>query len=315
VAPGEKRKVEGIVEERSADSFVLRLANGATMQVKLSGETEVVERKRNFLRDPKRYDMAGIVRGLDLQVEGSGDYSGALLARKIRFTNDDYRTAQSIETRVIPVEGRIGAAESRLSAGEENAKKLSGQLDELDAVANAARGGAKAAQETADQAVAGVGEANQRISATNERITSLDDFEAMKSLTIQFKAGSATLSAEAKESLDELAAQAKDQKGFVIEVAGFASSDGNEAFNKLLSERRARVVMEYLAVAHSIPMRRIITPLGYGESHPVGDNKTRQGREDNRRAEVKILVNKGILPPGSGAKTAGDPSAALRVNQ
>ena len=78
-----------------------------------------------------------------------------------------------------------------------------------------------------------------------------------------------------------------------------------------LSERRARVVMEYLAVNHDIPLRRMITPLGYGESHPVADNTTRQGRQDNRRAEVKILVNKGLLPAASGDSS----SASLRGNQ
>ncbi len=311
VAPNEKRKVDGFVEDRTADSFVLRLANGATMQVKLTGETEVVEKKKNFVRDAKKYDMAQVVRGLSVQVEGSGDHEGALLAKKIRFTNDDFKTAQTVETRVNPVEGRVGTAESRLAAGENNARKMSGQIDELGAVANAAQGGAKAAQVTADQAVAGVGAANQRISATNDRIGALDDYEAMKSITIQFKSGSSTLTKEAQEALDELAGQAKTQKGFVIEVAGFASSDGNEAFNKMLSERRARSVMEYLAVNHDIPLRRIITPLGYGETHPVADNTTRQGRQDNRRAEVKILVNKGIIP----AASADNPSATLRGNQ
>lgn len=308
VAQGQKSKVEGFVEERNADSFVLRLANGATMQVKLSGETEVTEKKSNIFRGAKKYDVTQIVRGLSVQVEGTGDHDGAVLAKKIKFTDTDFKTAQTVETRVNPVEGRVGTAESRLATSEENARKLSGQIDELGAVANAAQGGAKAAQTTADQAVAGVGVANQRIAATNERIGALDDYEAMKSITIQFKSGSATLTKEAEEALTELASQAKTQKGFVIEVAGFASSDGNELFNKQLSDRRARAVMEYLAVNHDIPLRRMITPLGYGETHPVADNKTRQGRQDNRRAEVKILVNKGIIPAASGDGSGGQPN-------
>jgi outer membrane protein OmpA-like peptidoglycan-associated protein len=247
-----------------------------------------------------------------MEVEGVGDQGGALIAKKIRFTDTEFKTAQTVETRVTPVEGRVGTAETRLASGEENAKKMSGQIDELSSVANAAQGGAKAAQTTADQAVAGVSAANERISATNDRIGSLDDYEPMKSVSVQFKVGSSTLTKEAQASLDELAEQAKTQKGFVIEVAGFASSDGNEAVNKHLSERRAHAVMDYLAVNHDIPLRRIITPLGYGETHPVADNKTRQGRQDNRRAEVKILVNKGIIPAASASKSGDSPSASLR---
>jgi len=309
VAANEKRKVDGFVEERTADSFVLRLANGSSMQVKLTNETEIREKKSNFFRGAKKYDITQIVRGLGMEVEGVGDQGGALLAKKIRFTDNNLKVAQTVETRVTPVEGRVGTAETRLASGEENAKKMSGQIDELSSVANSAQGGAKAAQTTADQAVAGVGAANERISATNERIGALDDYEAMKSVSIQFKGGSATLTKEAQEALDELAGQAKTQKGFVIEVAGFASADGNEAFNKQLSERRAHAVMDYLAVNHDIPMRRMVTPLGYGETHPVSDNKTRQGREDNRRAEVKILVNKGIIPAASAPKSGDSPSA------
>jgi len=311
VAANEKRKVDGFVEDRTADSFVLRLANGSSMQVKLTNETEIREKKSNFFRGAKKYELSSIVRGLGLEVEGIGDQSGALLAKKVRFTDNNLKVSQTVETRVTPVEGRVGTAESRLSTGEENAKKMSGQIDELSSVANAAQGGARAAQTTADQAVAGVSAANQKIATTNDRITSLDDYEAMKTISIQFKSGSSVLTKEAQASLDDLAGQAKTQKGFVIEVAGFASADGNEAFNKHLSERRAHVVMDYLAVNHDIPMRRMITPLGYGETHPVSDNKTRQGREDNRRAEVKILVNKGIIP----AASADNPSASLRGNQ
>src|SRR3954469_17493643 len=101
---------------------------------------------------------------------------------------------------------------------------MSGQSDELAAVSNAAKGGAKAAQETADAAVAGV-------NATNKRISDLDDYVVQTTATVNFRVGSATLSPEAKASLDEVATTAMTLKGYMIEVTGFASADGNARTN------------------------------------------------------------------------------------
>jgi outer membrane protein OmpA-like peptidoglycan-associated protein len=200
---------------------------------------------------------------------------------------------------------------------EQNAQRLSGQLDELAAVSNAARGGAKAAQETADRAVEGV-------NATNTRISALDDYDAQTSQSILFKVGSATLlpeakqqldtiaqqasnavlSADSKSKLDQIAQQALQAKGYVLEVSGFASADGSTEANRRLSQRRADAVIRYLVENHNIPLRRIITPYGFGEMQPVADNTTREGREQNRRVEVQVLVNRG-LTQGAPVTTTG----------
>ncbi|MEJ7615956.1 MAG: OmpA family protein [Pyrinomonadaceae bacterium] len=227
------------------------------------------------------------MRGLFIEAEGRGDESGQLLAQKVRFSDSDMRVARSLQSRVDPVETRVGSAEGKIGQVEQNAQRLSGQLDELAAVANTARGGAKAAQEAADAAVAGV-------NATNERIASLDEYETKSTATVNFKVGSAVLSADAKTKLDEVAQQALAAKGYMVEVSGFASTDGSLTLNRRLSERRAEQVIRYLVENHSIPLRRIITPFGYGEAQQIADNTTREGREQNRRVEVKVLVNRGL---------------------
>ncbi|HEX9544115.1 MAG TPA: OmpA family protein, partial [Pyrinomonadaceae bacterium] len=178
--------------------------------------------------------------------------------------------------------------ETKLSQVEQNAQRLSGQMDELAAVANTAKGGAKAAQETADSAVAGV-------NATNERISALDDYQPQAVLAVNFKVGSAVLSTDSKAKLDELATKALNAKGYVLEVSGFADTTGSVERNRVLSQRRADNVIRYLVENHNIPLRRIVTPYGYGESHPVAENTSRSGRAQNRRVEVKLLVNKGLI--------------------
>ncbi len=298
VASGQKMKVKGVVTRRDADTFVVQDANGVSTTVALTNATSV-KTKGGFLRGGTNYGVTAILRGLNLEVEGRGDSSGNLAAEKIRFNESDLRTARTVEANVTPVENRVGAAEGRIGQVEQNSQRLSGQLDELAAISNAARGGAKAAQETADAAIGGV-------NATNERISALDDYQVQNNTAILFRVGSAVLSRDSKSQLDQIAQQALSAKGYVLEVSGFASADGSTDANRRLSQRRANTVIRYLVENHNIPLRRIVTPYGYGEAQAVADNATREGREQNRRVEVKVLVNRGIM---QGAPTMTRPSS------
>jgi outer membrane protein OmpA-like peptidoglycan-associated protein len=297
VSSGQKMKIKGVVTRRDADTFVVRDANGVDTTVRLTDQTSV-KTKGGFLRGGTNYGVTSILRGLNLEVEGRGDANGQLVAEKVRFNDSDLRVARSIETRVNPVEERVSTTETRVSQVEQNAQRMSGQIDELAAVSNAARGGAKAAQETADAAVAGV-------NATNERISALDDYVPQETTAINFRVGSATLSSQAKRQLDDIATKALNAKGYVIEVSVYTDSTGGVEANRRLSQRRADSVVRYLAENHRIPLRRIVTPFGYGESQAVADNTTRAGRAQNRRVEVKILVNRGLTQPGPTITTPG----------
>ncbi|MET0649252.1 MAG: OmpA family protein [Pyrinomonadaceae bacterium] len=301
VASGQKMKIKGVVTRRDPDSFVVQDANGVLTTVSLTNGTSI-KTSGGFLRGGTNYGVTAILRGLNLEVEGRGDGTN-LVAEKIRFKDADLRTARTVEANVTPVENRVGAAESRIGEVEQNATRLSGQLDELAAVSNAARGGAKAAQETADMAVAGV-------SATNERISALDDYQVQNNTSILFRVGSAVLSPDSKSKLDQIAQQALQAKGYVLEVSGFASADGSTEANRRLSQRRADAVIRYLVESHNIPLRRVITPYGYGEAQPLADNTTREGREQNRRVEVKVLVNRGLIQGGPNmTRPADNPGA------
>jgi outer membrane protein OmpA-like peptidoglycan-associated protein len=280
VASGQKLKIQGVVVAKESDStFIIRDATGNDTRVVVEPNASV-RSNGGFLKSGDKYSSTAIVRGLNMQVEGRGDSNGALAVDKVRFDKLNLQSAQALDTRVTPVEDRVSAA-------EQNAQRLSGQIDELMAISNAAKGGAKAAQETADAAVAGV-------NATNKRISDLDDYTVQTTATVNFKVASAVLSPEAKASLDQVAAGAGSLKGYMIEVTGFASAEGGTKLNKNLSERRAQAVKDYLIEQHNIPLRRLTTSYGYGELQPVADNTTREGREQNRRVEVKLLVSRGI---------------------
>ena len=298
VASGAKMKVKGMIVKRDQGNFILRDQAGSDLTFRLASNAKIEEKKGNPFRGGKKYAEAQLVRGLYVEIEGRGDASGTLIADKIKLSDNDFKVAHAVDSTVVPVENRLGEAEERVTRTEQNAQRLSGQLEELSQVANLAKGGAAAAQETADVAVDGV-------NRTNDRISSLDDFEVKKSESINFKVGSAVLSPEAKTMLDEIATLAKGEKGFVIEVRGFASSDGAENSNRVLSQRRAEAVMRYLAENHDIPLRRIILPFGYGEAMPIADNTSRDGRKQNRRCEVSILVSKGLTSPVNVNRSVG----------
>jgi outer membrane protein OmpA-like peptidoglycan-associated protein len=300
VTSGEKMKIKGTVVKRDADTFTVRDLTGNDTVVRLTDRTSV-KTNGGFLRSGNNYAQTQILRGLNLEVEGRGGSNGELIADKVRFNETDLRTARTVEARANPLEEQAKVTEGRLSEVEQNAQKLSGQIDELAAVSNAARGGAKAAQDTADAAINGVNK-------TNDRISALDDYVPQETASVNFRVGSSVLTADGKAKLDAIATKALNAKGYVLEVTGFADSTGGTERNRALSQRRADAVIRYLVEQHQIPLRRIVTPYGFGESNPIADNKTKTGRAENRRVEVKVLVNKGLtqptptMTPGSGSE-------------
>src|ERR1044072_4543501 len=157
VVSGQKTKLRGAVVSRTDNSFVVQDdMTGAQTTVVVNDRTSI-KTKGGFFGGGTKYATANITRGLHVEIEGRGDGTN-LVAEKVRFTDTDLRTARTLEANIVPVEGRVGTAEGRIGEVEQNAQRMSGQLDELAAVSNAAAGGAVAAQERADQAVQGVQE-------------------------------------------------------------------------------------------------------------------------------------------------------------
>jgi outer membrane protein OmpA-like peptidoglycan-associated protein len=304
-ASGQKMTVEGVITKRDADSFTLRASTGTNVIVALTSSTEVKEKKSNPFRRARNYATTQLLRGLNVEVTGRQDSTGKLVADEIKMKDTDVRYVNSVETRVEPIETRVTEVEAKLVQSEQNAERLSGQVEEVSAIAKAARSAAKAAQDTgdaaklaaADAAREGVEAAKSTAVAANERISSLDDYDVKNTTVVLFQLGSTALTKDAKAQLDTLAEAAKTEKGYMIEVSGYASSDGDPVYNERLSENRADAVVRYLTENHSIPLRRLVTPFGFGAKQPAADNATLNGRKQNRRVEVKILVNKGIVQP------------------
>lgn len=266
VPSGSKMKFRGVVISRDSDVFTIRDATRQDYQVLITDNTSI-KTHGGFLRSGKRYPVTDILRGLIIEVEGRGDSQGQLVAEKIRFRESDMRAAQTTDVRVGPVEA--------------NMERVAGQMDELYAVA---------------------AEARAEVKAVNERVSALDDYDVQETVSVTFRTNSAVLSPEAKSQLDALAAKTTAARAFMIEVAGHTDSTGSDAKNFRLSRQRADAVVQYLAVQHKIPLRRFVTPMGYGKTDSVAENTTAAGRLQNRRVDVKMIINRGLSQqPASSA--------------
>jgi outer membrane protein OmpA-like peptidoglycan-associated protein len=104
---------------------------------------------------------------------------------------------------------------------------------------------------------------------------------------VTFDVGSSTLKPQFRETLDKIAASMNEYPNSLIDVYGHTDSTGSDAFNQTLSENRARTVAGYLS-SRGVSAARIRSQ-GFGETMPVGDNATAEGRAKNRRVEIKIV--------------------------
>lgn len=107
--------------------------------------------------------------------------------------------------------------------------------------------------------------------------------------TVHFAFDRSELTPVGRRVLDEAAEKLKDNPGLAVEIEGHTDSIGTDLYNLGLGQRRSEVVMGYLVLRHQIDPKRM-TPLSYGKSRPIADNRTAEGRALNRRVEFKVLI-------------------------
>jgi outer membrane protein OmpA-like peptidoglycan-associated protein len=195
---------------------------------------------------------------------------------------------------------RIDSVDKKADQGIAAAATADQKAVTAQGAAQTAQTAANAAGQQAQTANQGVQQANNRINTVETRLNSLNDnYTSSQMETVTFKLNSAVLSDDAKSTLDKVAGGfGGAATGYMIELQGFTDSTGSENYNIGLSQRRVEAVQRYL-VSKSIPLYRI-SVVGLGEDKPVADNKTRAGRDQNRRVEIQVLKS------ASGGRTTND---------
>jgi outer membrane protein OmpA-like peptidoglycan-associated protein len=286
---GQKAKVKGTIVSRGGDLVKIQeKKSGSVALLKITDDTKIerTKGKYEFFRH-SGMDVTALVPGLTLEAEGVGNAQGQLELKKVSFNPDVFAIEVAEEQQIMANKAAAAGAQSSANQAQTSANSAQASANKAQSSANQAGATAQAAGEV------GIIDAAD-IQTVNQRVSDLGDYKTVAEAGIYFPSDGSTLDDAAKADLDTLAAAVSGASGYLIEIAGYASSTGTPKLNQKLSEDRAAAVADYLRSKDNIPMRRIIAPAGYGASHPAADNADSQGRAQNRRVDVKVLVNQGL---------------------
>ena len=130
--------------------------------------------------------------------------------------------------------------------------------------------------------------------ALRGRMGDIDKYNIKSTTNVHFDTGKAVLSEEDKAQLCSTATQAQAQENALMLVVGYTDSTGGDDLNQSLSEKRAAKVINYLQQACGWKPYRMLTPTGMAKADPLADNSTPEGKAENRRVAVNILVSKSV---------------------
>src|SRR5581483_7959661 len=259
-------KIKGLITARSGETMTLKTTESPQVAVVLSDDTKIEQPRGTFGLRKQHYSLTSLVPGLAVEVEGTKNSKNQLIATKVKFSKASLQTAQAIQAGLTPTKEEVATnketTETNKQAMQENSQEIG--IDQRD------------------------------IADTNKRFNNLSDYEVKTDAKVFFAPGSDKISDEDKASLKQLAAASKPLNGYIVQVKGYADSTGNAAMNQQLSLDRSEAVIAYLEESGGIPVIHIVAPGALGTTNPVASNETTQGRADNRRVDVKVLLNKGM---------------------
>lgn len=271
--------VKGMIKTRTGETLLVQTDSG-DVTVVLTETTRTVDKTGVFGLSKTDLGSTVLIPGLKVSVEGSQDDKGRVVAKQIVTDGDDLETSEMIQAGLHPTAEQVAKNVNTLTAHNE---RLGGHDQQL--VAHGQN--ISANQQQIQRNLSSIEQHTQRFNA-------LTDFETKGEATVNFAVGSTKVSEEDAQKLDQLAQTAKGLTGYIVEVVGYADSTGSAAMNTKLSEDRAKQVVTWLMQQGGIPVRHIIAPGAMGEYGSKAPNETKEGRAENRRVEVKLLVNKGI---------------------
>jgi OOP family OmpA-OmpF porin len=281
-----KSEVKGMITSRTGETLIVKSGEGTTTVV-LTDDTTTKDDKGLFGLEKQHMSSVVLIPGLKVDVDGMSDDQGRVVAKTITVDGDDLEAAEMIEAGLHPTAQQVAANVQALEAHR-------GQLEAHTVQLAAQRENVEANQQNIAAHQQHIEQNIKDIEENTNRFTALSEYDVKSEATVRFDVGSAKISAQDQEELKKLAQTATGLTGYIVEVMGYADAVGSAEMNTKLSEDRAKAVVTCLMQQGSVPMRHIVAPGAMGEYEPVAPNETKAGRAENRRVEVKVLVNKGI---------------------
>lgn len=285
-AGGDKTEVKGIIISRTGETLIVKSDSGNTTVV-LTDSTTTKDDRGLFGLEKEHLSDAVLIPGLKVKVVGVSDDQSRVVATTITTDGDDLETAEMVQAGLHPTAEQVAANMQSISTNQQNIAANKGQLGAHQESIATNQQNIAANKEQTDKNI-------QDIQENTDRFTALSEYDVKGQATVKFNLGSAKISAADQEELKKLAQTAIGLTGYIVEVTGYADATGGAAMNTKLSEERAKAVIIFLMQQGNVPIRHIVAPGAMGEYGAAAPNETKAGRADNRRAEVKVLVNKGI---------------------
>src|SRR5205807_6328676 len=283
---GDDKEVKGMITSRTGETLIVKSGEGNTTVV-LTDATRTKDDRGLFGLEKQEMSSVVLIPGLKVDIDGTPDEQGRVVAKTITVDGDDLETAEMVQSGLHPTAEQVAANVQTLEAHR-------GQLASHDVQLAAQRENIETNQQNIATNKQRIETNIKDIEENTNRFTALAEYDVKGQATVNFEVGSTKISAKDQIELKDLANTATRLKGYIVEVTGYADSTGNAAMNTKLSEDRAKAVVTYLMQRGEVPVRHIVAPGAMGEYGEAAPNETGAGRAENRRVEVKVLVNKGI---------------------
>ncbi len=197
-----------------------------------------------------------------------------------------------VQRQLSPIRNRVNELDDLTAANARNIKDVDARAQEgirqASAKANEADQHATDAGNRAQQANQTALQASNRLNTVEQVVGNIDQYQPTSQTEIRFRSGQTALSSKAKEALDGMTTNLKDQKGYIIEVQGFSTSGGQAGIQS--SQALANSVVRYLVEKNEIPVYRVFV-MGMGNARVAASEETGAKPAHGNRVEVSLLRN------------------------
>src|SRR5216117_242047 len=219
---GDKAEVKGMITARTGETLIVKSGEGSTTVV-LTDDTKTKDDKGLFGLDKQHMSNVVLIPGLKVDIDGTSDEQGRVVARTITVDGDDLEAAEMIEAGLHPTAEQVAANLQKLAANKQQIEKNIKDIEE-----------------------------------NTNRFIALSEYDVKGEATVKFNVGKSDISAKDQEALKQLAQTATGITGYIVEVTGYADATGSAAMNTKLSEDRAKAVITCLVQQGSVPIRHIV---------------------------------------------------------